>query len=187
MPEVSKPLEAALKSSVKIGPHVGLCLGTKPTKKQLEKGCTVDRKQGANIEGIAIYKGKVYVGLRGPVHGDTAYLMRFDTEQIFGGEPVGTTMAAKVGSADGIKIGIRDLAAVNNGLLILSGPEDDDPGQAALFHFDPEQDRLKLSGLPAEAKPEGLLVLEDSDQRYRVLLVSDGVKNGAPAEYDIKK
>jgi hypothetical protein len=190
-PEVSKPLEAALKSAGKVGSHAGLCLGTKPTKKQLEKGCTVDRKQGANIEGIAIYKRKLYVGLRGPVDGDTAYLVRFDMEQIFGGEPVGTTMAAKLGSADGAKIGIRDLAAVKNGLLILSGPEDDELGQAALFHLDPDQDRLtplgKISGLPAEAKPEGLLVLEDSDQRYRVLVVSDGVKNGVPTEYEIKK
>jgi hypothetical protein len=77
-------------------------------------------------------------------------------------------MAAKLGSADGAKIGIRDLAAVKNGLLILSGPEDDELGQAALFHLDPDQDRLtplgKISGLPAEAKPEGLLVLFSSSR-----------------------
>ena len=190
-PEVSESLEPALKSSAKVGPHVGLCLGTKPTEKQKKKGCAVERKQGANIEGIAIYRKKLYIGLRGPVHGSTAYLMRFDADGVFGNDPAGTTMEVTLGSPDGSRFGVRDLAAVKTGLLILSGPEDDEPGQAALFHLDPEKDALtplgKISGLAAEAKPEGLLVLEDSDQQYRVLIISDGVKNGTPVEYVIKK
>src|SRR5262249_19368187 len=142
--------------------------------------------------GVAIYKGSLYVGFRGPVHDQTAYLMRFDAERAFSAEPEGTTISLKLGSPGGTAVGIRDLAPVETGLLILSGPEDDDPGQAALFHFDPAKGELKplgnLSGLlPASAKPEGLLVLEDSDQKYRVLVISDGVKNGLPTEYEIKK
>jgi len=190
-PEISKPLEPALKSSDKVGPHVGLCLGTKPTEKQKKKGCEVERRQGANIEGIAIYQQKLYIGLRGPVHGRTAYLMRFDADGVFSNDEAGATIEVTLGSPDESGFGVRDLAAVKTGLLILSGPEDDEPGQAALFHLDPEKDVLtplgKISGLAAEAKPEGLLVLEDSDQQYRVLIISDGVKNGTPAEYVIRK
>jgi hypothetical protein len=189
--EVSSRLQAAMKASSKVGPHVGLCLGIRPTGKQKEKGCPADRRQGANIEGIAIHGKKLYVGLRGPVHDDTAYLMSFDTEQVFGLTPAGTTIAVKLGSAGGPRLGVRDLAAVKSGFLILSGPEDDEPGQAALFHFDPDKGALtplgRISGLAAEAKPEGLLVLEDSQQRYRVLVISDGVKNGLPTEYETKK
>jgi hypothetical protein len=189
--DVAKSLTPALKASAQIGPHAGLCLGTKPTDKEIEKGCKVTRKQGANVEGIAIHKGNLYLGFRGPVHGRTAYLMRFDAKQMFEAEPAATTIPIELKSPETIAIGIRDLAAVATGLLILTGPEDDEPGRAALFHFDPDSRAIKrlgaLTGLADKAKPEALLVLEDSPQRYRVLVISDGIKNGMPAEYLIGK
>ena len=86
---------------------------------------------------------------------------------------------------------MRDLAAVADGLLVLSGPEDDDPGQAAIHHFDPKTKAITplgmLTGLPPEAKPEALLVLSEDTAGYVVLVLSDKGENGAPLEYKVPK
>jgi hypothetical protein len=124
--EVAKSLEPAMLKSLQIGKHVNKCLGTKPSKK---KEGNFEHQQGANIEGLAILDGSLFVGFRGPVHIDTAYLLKFARDAVFREEPAdGTTIPLKLGTG----IGIRDLAAVKEGLLVLSGPEDDDPGHAAI-------------------------------------------------------
>jgi hypothetical protein len=76
-------------------------------------------------------------------------------------------------------------------LLVLSGPEDDDPGHAAIHYFDPEKNTVTFLGtlpeLSAGGKPEGLLLLDDSGATYRVLVLSDGVDNGDPTEFVVPK
>ena len=54
-----------------------MCLGTKPLKKK--KG-DFKEEQGANIEGLAIFGNQLFLGLRGPVLNDTAYLFAFNKE-----------------------------------------------------------------------------------------------------------
>jgi hypothetical protein len=130
----------------------------------------------------------VFVGFRGPVDGDTAYLLAFDRSSLF--EPQlrnDATIPIKLGSGKGV----RDLAAVADGLLVLSGPEDDESGQAAIHHFDPKTQAIvllgTLGGLPKKAKPEALLVLSEDAPDYQVLVLSDGVSNGSPLEYKVPK
>lgn len=146
---------------------------------------------GVNIEGIAIAHERLYFGLRGPSKDRQAFVLSVNTEAAFSGAQLDARIAAlKLGE----DTGIRDLAAVRDGLLILSGPVNEQPVMPAIFHWNPANDQLKELGtlkIPAElagAKAEGLLVLEDKDaQNYRVLVMFDGPDNGAPTEYAVQR
>ncbi|AJD43591.1 hypothetical protein RGR602_PB00050 (plasmid) [Rhizobium gallicum bv. gallicum R602sp] len=50
----------------------------------------------------------------------------------------------------------------------------------------PSSYNIEKAGL-ADSKPEALTVLKAADDRYSVLVVSDGPQNGAPALYDIPR
>jgi hypothetical protein len=179
----------AMRRSKQLEKRANACLGTKPPQKKGKvQECEFKPAQGANIEGIAVFGDRVFVGFRGPVDGDTAYLLAFDRKSLFepqlGGD---VTIPIKLGPGKGV----RDLAPVADGLLVLSGPEDDEPGQAAIHHFDPKTQAIALlgtlAGLPPKAKPEALLLLSEDGPEYGVLVLSDGVQNGAPLEYKVPK
>jgi len=88
-------------------------------------------------------------------------------------------------------MGVRDLAVVADGFLVLSGPEADEPSEADLFLWDgwsAAPARLgMLEGVPDQAKPEALLVLAEDMETYRLLIMSDGIPGGAPTEYRVPK
>jgi Protein of unknown function (DUF3616) len=179
----------AMQRSPQLAKRANACLGTKPPRKKGKVvDCDFNPGQGANIEGIAILGDTVFLGFRGPVDGNTAYLLAFDRNSLF--EPQlrnEVTIPIKLGPGQGV----RDLAAVADGLLVLSGPEDDEPGQAALHRFDAKTQAITLlgtlAGLPRKAKPEALLVLSEDAPAYQVLVLSDGVPNGSPLEYKVPK
>jgi hypothetical protein len=178
--DLSKHVLAAMKKSPQLAPYVDKCL-------QSRKGDRAD-EHGANIEGLAFLGTTVYFGFRGPVNGETAYLLALDRDGLFQSQPPeGTTIPVNLGSG----MGVRDLATVEGGLLILSGPEEDVAGSAGLHFFDPStRAATPLGELPViqpKAKPEALLVLKETDTKYRVLILSDGVKNGAPTEFSVPK
>jgi hypothetical protein len=181
----AKSIKPAMLASEKIGPHVDKCLGTKPSKKK--KG-DFAHEQGANVEGLAILGGNLFVGFRGPVQNGTAYMLKFDRDAVFAQEGAkASTIEVKLGNG----MGVRDLAAVAGGLLVLSGPEDDDPGKAAIHYYDDGKGTVDSLGQipdPADGgKPEALLLLEETPTRYRVLVLSDSAKNGEPTEFLIDK
>ena len=82
--------------------------------------------------------------------------------------------------------GIRDLAAVEGGMLVLGGPIGDGDGSHELYFWDlkdaiPGTDgspghvqRLGTIAATAAAKPEGIAVLEQSAGQVEFLLVRDG-------------
>jgi hypothetical protein len=47
--------------------------------------------------------------------------------------------------------------------------------------------RNQLVSARADSKPEALTVLETTDDHYKVLIMSDGVSNGAPAVYEVPR
>ena len=156
-----------------------------PLKKHAEEPLD---KRGVNIEGLAVHNGRLFVGFRGPAKEGKAYVMRVGIDAVFGSDEV----EAKVFElALGKGVGVRDLATVSDGLLVLSGPSADEIGPAHLFFWDgrsEETDQLAtLGGLPEEAKPEVVLVLGEEADAYRVLIFSDGVADGAPSEYRVPK
>ncbi|MGR9438397.1 DUF3616 domain-containing protein (plasmid) [Rhizobium leguminosarum] len=179
---------------------VGKCLG-------LSTG-----DNGFDVEGLAAYKDKLYFGLRGPTtngkaNGTVAYVVEgnlstFDRKKD-DPKPVEKADPFQIKVGDGHAI--RDLASVDDGILILVGPNDDDMEAtdprytwSILFWKVDEADRkpktvdlgeLKLwkpraDGCDKEVKPEGMAVLghqTGGDQEtYLLAIFSDGMCDGGP-------
>ena len=92
----------------------------------------------------------------------------------------------------GTTVGIRDIAAVAGGLLLLPGPVNDQPITPSVVFYDPKTGTLgtshTLKVADITAKAETLLVLSDAaGQPWRVLVMFDGPENGAPAEYRVPR
>jgi hypothetical protein len=142
---------------------------------------------GANIEGIAVRGGRVFFGFRGPSDEGAAFILSVAVDGIFGN---GTVQPHLERLALGRNTGIRDLASVQGGLLVLSGPVNEQAVTPAVFHWDDASSTLrKLADLilPVSGKAETLLVLDEDTEAYRVLVMLDGPENGAPAEYRIPR
>jgi hypothetical protein len=149
-------------------------------------------QNGANIEGIAVQDGRMYLGLRGPSDNDTAFIISVDADAMF---TPGKDLDASVKPlALGSSTGIRDLAAVSGGLLVLSGPVNKQAVTPAVRHWNPKTGALgapailELPDLGTELKAETLLILRDADtEPWRALLIFEGPLDGAPTEYLIPR
>jgi hypothetical protein len=135
------------------------------------------KENGIDIEGIAVRDGMVTVGFRGPVlRGNFVPTLSFPFERP-------EEYSLKFVQLDGR--GIRDLAAVEHGLLILAGPIGDGDATYELYWWNGEDcldngsqgGRLQALGeFPTDgsSKPEGLAVRSEDAQHWQVLVVSDG-------------
>lgn len=138
---------------------------------------------GANIEGIAVAGGRLYAGFRGPSIDGRAFILDAAVDGIFGIAPLDTKVHAL---ALGAGRGIRDLARVDDGVLVLAGPVTEGGGGPSVFHWNAAGALKKIADLGGTlpgAKAETLLLLEQQPQRYRVLVMFDGPANGQPTEY----
>jgi hypothetical protein len=143
---------------------------------------------GVNIEGVALEGDRLYAGFRGPSVEGRAFILSAAIDGLFGRKELDVKVHML---ALGSSMGIRDLAQVNGGLLVLSGPVNDQEIAPAVFLWNAASGALKklaeLSGTPPGAKAETLLVLEQQPQRYRVLVMYDGPANGQPTEYSLSR
>ena len=159
---------------------------------------------GIDIEGLALSQGRLHFGLRGPNGPDgTAYIVSVDADAFFAGQDARPALQRV---AVGAGRGIRDMVAVRDGLLLLSGPDDDPahaglPWQVLLWRNapaganPPAPQRLatldlagvKLRGCDKEIKPEAITVREETPARYRVLVLSDGLCDGGALAFDIPR
>ena len=166
--EKSTALRAAIRAAEVIGPFAEKLLGD----------------NGANIEGMALAGERIYFGFRGPVLEGRAFILSTAIDGLFGIKPLDPKTHAL---ALGPYTGIRDLARVDAGLLVLAGAVNSQNVTPAVYQWNPTSGALKklgdLAGTPSGAKAETLLVLEQTPQRYRVLVMHDGPDNGAPMEY----
>jgi hypothetical protein len=153
------------------------------------------KENGVDIEGLAVRDGHLYVGFRGPVlRGNYVPVLRARF-----GHPISDTSLLFVNLGG---LGIRDLAAVREGLLILAGPVGDGPGAYHLYIWDgrdslpgqrrPDEPVGRLEWLGKivtedEAKAEGVTVLDESETAYEVLIVFDGLKDGGATRYRVMK
>jgi len=161
-------------------------------------------RNGVTVEGIVIKANEALFGLRSPCVDKNAFVMRVPLGELFGDTPP----SAKVSRIElGDNVGIRDLATVDNGVLILAGRSDDDRGDGMFTcgeHREPPKpspsiwfwsgsdgDSPKpLGALPdvqASESAETAIVLEETSTAYRVLVMFDGVENGAPVEFVVDK
>ena len=139
---------------------------------------------GITIEGIAVRRGRVYAGFRGPTLNDGgAVVLSAALTGLFGSEAADSrSYLLPLGGR-----GVRDLAAFDDGILILAGPTADGAGSYAIYAWDGEGNSVRLLrelsdviGADSERKPESLLVLDKSDLTLRALILFDGENEGAP-------
>jgi hypothetical protein len=160
--------------------------------------CPTLRNGGANIEGLAVRDGTMHVGFRAPSPGGRAFVVSVPERAVFGpAVPAAATVSRLDLGADrrGRGRGVRDLAPVAGGFLVLAGPAlpegDEAEGGAVVFFWSGPGGRvvpLRPVGLERKGvKPEALLVLGEDAASYRVLVIHDGVEGGAPTEHRIEK
>ncbi|MCA1494605.1 DUF3616 domain-containing protein [Ensifer sp. NBAIM29] len=141
---------------------------------------------GNNIEGLAVNSGKLFLGFRGPVLPEGAVIAETPISTAFDDAP----KTLKFHFVDlGAGQGIRDLAAFEDGLLILSGPQDRQGGVARIYFWKPDGS-LKLTAELAEVgspehQPEVLMVASRDAEKVRLIVIEDGPLNGAPKLYEI--
>ncbi|MGZ2487768.1 hypothetical protein ACVITL_006353 [Rhizobium pisi] len=174
--------------------------------------CLGSSEGGFDIEGMAAYDGRLYFGLRGPTAPDETAVGGGTVAYVFeaGKSP---SLVTQGNARDPFRIrvvkgrAIRDMASVDEGILLLLGPDDDnrDVGWSiALWKVDEEADRkvpvntidlgpldlseAKRAQCDKEVKPEGMAVLtsraEGSVEVYRLVIFSDGMCDGGPVLVD---
>lgn len=135
------------------------------------------KENGIDIEGMAYRDDRLYLGFRGPVLRENYVpVMRVDFQR-----PKQYTLIFVC--LDGQ--GVRDMAALKQGFLILSGPVNDAPGPFHLWWWDgadqiPGRDRVVRPAVtlgpvsaPRGAKAEGLALLAEKQGKAHVLVVYD--------------
>ena len=157
-----------------------------------------EAENGLNIEGLAVSGDRLLVGLRAPALSEAAYIVAADIGDLFqpGNGPAkgkGEVMPIKLGK----DMGIRDLASLPDGrLLVLAGPAQEQALPYRLFLVEPGKStkpKLLAELEPMESeeedepvKAEALTVLSADGGELRVLILFDGIENGAPREMRVR-
>jgi hypothetical protein len=156
------------------------------------------QEKGFNIEGLAYKNGKLYFGVRGPNLEGNALVIEMAPEPLFNGSmPDGKIYELPVGRG----MGVREISTLNSGFLVLTGNAGSEPNKKFKVSEDHSEGApyTLWSWLPGDApkkllqmtrhngKPEGLLVLKETPGNIDVLIISDGVANGAPMVVSLQK
>jgi|688.fasta_scaffold165324_1 hypothetical protein len=148
---------------------------------------------GINIEGLAIHQEQAWIGLRAPVVAGQGLVIKMSTKHLFSGE-TGQVSLHKLALGEGR--GIRDLARVNAGFLVLTGkstPEEENeaPWSATVMFWRGDQQATipiaTLTNAASIEKPEALLVLAEDNQNWRVLILGEGKGSIEPQEFLLPK
>lgn len=190
---------------LKLDPKTGQVLkrdANTQLKTVLEKNIILNRflnipskENGIDIEGLAIYQEKLYLGFRGPVlRGNYVPVMVTEFDDLLDYE-------LRYVQLDGN--GIRDITRVQDGFLLIAGPVGDGRGAYQLYFWNgedtiPGEDRPDTSDycqligeipLPKkypEAKAEGITVLENKGKKVTAMIVYDGAPQGAPTLFKLE-
>jgi hypothetical protein len=151
---------------------------------------------GLNIEGIVIDGTTLYVGLRAPSLDKRAFVISTPVEDLFSAAVPSEQLKATVVPLElGERVGIRDLALLRPGLLlILSGPAQEQTSIPYALHTVDMAAGNKLTTLGTlqpvvegdkQGKAEALLVLAADADRARVVVLFDSLPNGGAREYSV--
>jgi hypothetical protein len=175
------------------------CLGAEPPADAPQ----LRGQHGINIEGLAVRDGRLYFGMRGPAQNGLAGVFSVDAQALFEG---GNSHPALTPLVLGAGRSVRDMVAVQDGFLVLAGP-DDDPGHQdtvewALFWWDGRPNAspvvprtlatldlraVHVRSCDKELKPEALTVLAETTQAYQLLVLSDGMCDGGPLVFNVPR
>ena len=147
------------------------------------------KENGIDIEGLAVKDGQMYFGFRGPVLRDGWVPILVTTWD----DP--ETIDIRYVQLDGR--GIRDIAAVNPGFLILAGPAGDGDTSFRVYYWngenqlssgpDAKPQRLAEFADLGQGKPEGLAVLNAQGKKYELLIVCDGLPKGGTTRWVLSR
>lgn len=173
------------------------CLGTeRPRDAPNRKG-----KRGVNIEGLAARDGFLHFGFRGPARHGMAPVLTVGARALFERERAKVDVTfLKVGKGRGI----RDLAPVKEGILVLAGPDDDKSNEkvgwtVGLWDGVPRKKaryrklaKLSLKSVELrkcddELKPEAIAILKDTPDTLDLVIMSDGMCDGGPLKFSIAR
>lgn len=150
------------------------------------KGSDLD---GIDIEGLAEKDGTLFFGLRSPSLKDHAFIIEVQAEALFAHAETATHRTYQLPLGAGI--GIRDIASVRDGFVLIAGRSGNDGSTQGftLHHWSgPGGALTKIGDLPeATGKAEGLMVLAETDTAVDVLIVYDGAVNGTPTRFELIK
>lgn len=156
------------------------------------------QEKGFNIEGLACKNGTLFFGVRGPSIDGKAFVIEMSADSLFGGgTPNGKVYELPVGKG----LGIREMTSLKSGFLVLTGNSGSEPNKKfpvsddhfegapyALWSWSPGGTPKKLMQITrVNAKPEGLLILKETETDIEVLVISDGIVNGQPLVMAVKK
>jgi hypothetical protein len=148
----------------------------------------VDRRlenNGVTIEGVAVLGGRLFAGFRGPfLENGRIPVLSVSVNALFdGGSPEARLHMLPIGEGRGV----RDLAPFENGLLVLAGPSGDGDGPYSVYWWDGSGESIRLladitaaTEADKKRKPEAILPLGEGHSGLRVLVLSDGRKEGGP-------
>jgi Protein of unknown function (DUF3616) len=148
---------------------------------------------GVNVEGLAVVGGKLFAGLRAPTLDGKGFIAAIDVHGLFDERAsINQGDVRVIPVAMGVGRGIRDLARLNDGqLLILSGPAQGAPVPFEIHVLDINAETTTLLGtlgeLPdaAGAKAEAISVLSRHGNVVDILVMFDGLPSGGPREYKV--
>lgn len=128
------------------------------------------KENGLDIEGFALYRGMIFLGLRGPLLDSIAVVVALKLTR---------KMAIKTSSLcflDLGGLGVRDLARDGDDLLVLAGPVSATAGPFRIFRWNPQfTDAIQKPAFlfewpPGDEKPEGICVTEHEGERVLLTL-----------------
>jgi hypothetical protein len=194
-PATAKPLEA---KDVERSWRLADMIGNSPLASAFGKA----GDEGAGIEGMALVGNRLYLGFRSPATASTATILSLDVTELFkpGNQPA-TSKSEVLTLALGPNTGVRDLAALDDGrLLVLSGPADSAAGAYLLHLLTPANGTSRpLVELRTEAmgekkdrggrevpKAEAIAVIEQTPDAVTLLVMYDNINDGGPRLHRIK-
>lgn len=148
--------------------------------------------EGASIEALAASDGKLFIGFRSPAV-EQALILEVPISGLFE-EGATLSKATPHPVKLGARIGFRDLEVLGDGSFIaLTGPDAEaEPNSPYALQrldatFAPIGDALTVNAEP-DGSPEAIEVLgTTTDEKDRVALFSDGLKNGGPVLIDMNR
>ena len=163
-------------------------------------GKDLNGDNGLNIEGLAVRGDQLVIGLRGPSIDGKAFLVRTDIGPLFakGDGPAPSSTTIPIAVPEGM--GIRDLTTLADGrLLLLLGPAQDQelpyslarvelpssPAPNVAIKVDTLAELLEIADDDTIGKAEAVEVLNETAAELDVLVLFDGLKNGAPRKFRV--
>ena len=140
---------------------------------------------GVTIEGIAVVGRRLIAGFREPsLENGRSPVLSVLVDALYGSEAAEPKLfLLRLGEGRGV----RDLAPFENGLLVLAGPAGDEAGPYSVYWWAMENEEIrfladitKATDASKQRKPEAILPLDKGPSGLRVLILSDGAKEGEP-------